>query len=248
MAKQPVDYQRQKVYRWEQENALFAGSPLPGTNQASEVILFGSPEIAFKWASWILQSEGVLSNVRLEYVPGRSRGSALSSVRIRIGEQYRAPRYLLHEVVHIILAYRFPYSDNGQENRHGPQFVQLLIDLRVKYCGDDRQVLVGSAYKHRLIVADENGEVNRLLALKAEMLRTGDKQGAKLVRRQIRALSSSLVREAAGSQLQARTPVVRRRREPQVYSVECRECYAKYQSWPANERCRKCGGSDLDWI
>lgn len=233
-----VDYQRSKVYKFEQDTNLLDTSTIPLT----------TPADALRFITRVLADYN-MGPCQLRYVPGRNRGTATGGEYITIGDQYRASRYVLHEVAHIILHRRNPASYrslNGLENRHGPQFVELLIELRARYCGDSISDLKGAAFKHRIITAPaEDTRMTELLALKAQANAAGDKVTAKLVRRQIRALNAAQLREAAGTDLQARTPVVRRSRQ---YSVGCRECGKKYQWFPASERCGRCYSTDLDWL
>jgi len=232
-----VDYQRSKVYKFEQDTNLFDTHTLP----------LATPADALRFITRVLADYN-MGPCQLRYVPGRIRGTATGGEYITIGEQYRASRYVLHEVAHIILHRRNPASTrslNGMENRHGPQFVELLIELRARYCGDSVSDLKGAAYKHRIISAPADSKMTELLALKAQANAAGDKATAKLVRRQIRALNAAQLREAAGTHLPARTPVVRRSRQ---YSVGCQECGKKFPGFPASERCGRCHSSDLDWL
>lgn len=252
MAKK-VDYQREKVYAFERETKLYDPATITFADRSLENWMFHTIEEAQIFTSAVLREYRVMRDVKVRYIKGRIRGSAYADVEIRIGDQYKSPRYLMHEIAHIILHNRFPYGasrstrtdQSGNENRHGPQFVALLMELRHRYFGDDLAWMKGVAYKHRIIAADENGELQALLARKQEALANGWTDEAKKIRRQIRALNAKNLKEAAGSQVQARRPVVRQKR---VYSVECKECGKKWQSWPTKEYCSKCGSTDLDWV
>jgi len=245
-----TDYQRQKVYNWEITNSLYEVSMLPlfpDSINPVAVYSFTTVAQAQAFSDRVFADYG-LAGVPIHYVPGRARGSAFGDRFIRIGDQFRWVRYVLHEVAHIILHAQNParrQSLNGMENRHGPQFVQLLIELRVRYCGDTAAALQGSAIAHRLIVASSD-RVTELLALKHQALANGDAATAKLVRRQIRAESKRQLREAAGSLAQAPTPVVRRPRAK--HNVKCLECGKSWVTWPSSERCSKCFSTDLDWM
>lgn len=232
-----VDYQRKKVYAWELGTDLYGDTP--------RLSKFSTLEEATEFMHKVLRDFGVLRDVKLTYIRGLNRGTAYGDREIKIGDQYKSPRYLLHEIAHIILHNRFPFGDmTGNEHRHGPQFTNMLVELRARYCGDNREELLGAAYKHRIIV-EQDVELAALLALKQEAHAVGDKDLAKKVRRQIRALNAKNLKEAAGTELRERQPVVRQKRQ---YDVACQECGKKWLRWPRSERCSKCGSTDLDWI
>lgn len=178
-----IDFQRQRIYNWEKATGLYATPHLMSLVEAQQLC----DRI---WSDERMSGPAPIIN----FVPGRIRGTAHGSRSISIGNQYIYSRYVVHEVAHCINHAR--YATTNTELRHGPQFLSLLIQLRVRYCGDSAAYLFATALQYKLVVTALDPEVERLQLLKNS---TTDPDERKRIRRQLRAANRRALRDAAGT-------------------------------------------------
>lgn len=178
-----IDFQRKRCYDWEEATGLYENQWPVGPSLAL-------PEA---FATGVCRDYNV-PNIPLVYRAGRLRGAAYGHAYIAMGSQIWAPRYVLHELAHGILHYRWMVQRLGTpELHHGPQFVALLMELRNRYLGDNIASMSREAARFGLIVSNNDAELDHLLALKNT---TSDPDARKRIRKLIRAHNRRQLRAA----------------------------------------------------
>lgn len=165
-----VDFQRRRLYNWELATDLYGGDALTLVN-AEELIRH----------VWV-QSTGNSTPPTLVYTPDATCGRAFGRHRIELHTRGLHIRYILHEVAHCLNAFWYE-KDAAEDLRHGPRFVQLLIDLRIRYAGDEPHVLAQKALEHKLIVLGSE----YVEGLNRDKNQETDPVARKRLRRQLRA-------------------------------------------------------------
>lgn len=135
----PRDFQRRRVYTWEQQNVLPHLSKLVSLQECRELV-----EQAYLW--WEKPSKMDFDWKPPTVTDGRGRRHACGSREvIKLPRWSRSRPIVLHECAHGM-------SDDG----HGPKFVAAYVSLLVHFTDLDKSELLESLTKSGVQIADRS--------------------------------------------------------------------------------------------
>ena len=135
----PRDFQRRRVYQWEQHHVLPHLSKLLSLQECRALV-----ERAYRW--WEQPSKMDIGWKPPTVTDGRGRRHACGSREvIKLPRWSRTIPIVLHECAHGM-------SDDG----HGPNFVAVYLDLLAKFTDLDTKLLLDSLDKSGVQIADRS--------------------------------------------------------------------------------------------
>ena len=130
------DYQRSKVYAWEQEYIA--------PHDSSQVRFEDIPAIV----NYVWEAEGLLYPPAIEAFPKQMKRNAADATRLTLRfheDQCTSTWIILHEIAHSMTSEAW-----GNSNQHGSDFVGVYILLASKYLGVRLSDLIVSARESKV--------------------------------------------------------------------------------------------------
>lgn len=135
------DTQKSKVYAWESEKI----SPLDRSHVPFDQIQ--------NIVNYVWSNEGLKYPPKVSEMPANARKVLATGERMNLRFPARgvATWVILHELAHSLNS-SIDDIDNEDNDRHGPNFVGLYMQLLIKYLKLDQIMLLGTARMHKVKV------------------------------------------------------------------------------------------------
>lgn len=135
MANKVTDYQRTRVYKWEDVNIH---------KHDETLVLFKNAQ---KLVDYVWNEEGLTKPPKVVKLHNNDKTSTATATRMKIAIRPEGVQtsILLHEIAHSMTSLL-----DTKTALHGPRFVGVYIDLAVKYLHLDRIALEHSAEKAKV--------------------------------------------------------------------------------------------------